>query len=291
MGTNIMTGQIISHYRMLEKVGEGGMGVVYKARDLTLDRFVALKFLPEQLVHNEQEKARFIHEAKAASLLDHPSICNIHEIDEIPDGRIFIVMSYYEGSVLGERTKLAPLHPPEALDIAIQVAGGLEAAHEMEIVHCDVTSNNILVLQAGPMSSGKVKIIDFGLAKNRELAVHAKSGSTGGTVPYMSPEQARGEGVDQRTDIWSLGIVLHEMLTGTLPFKSEYREAIIYRILNEDPPEITLLIPDISVELDRIVKKCLEKEPEDRYQHMGELMVDLQEERDLLQREKAGFAL
>ena len=269
---------------MLEKIGEGGMGVVYKALDFKLDRIVAIKFPSPDIAENPRQRARFLHEAKVASILDHPAICNIHEIGETDDGRVFIVMPYYEGITLCERTKLAPLKPEEALDVAIQIADGLMAAHQKGIVHCDITTKNILVLQARSDSSGCVKIIDFGLAANGGFDELETIGSTGGTIPYMSPEQVRGECLDPRTDIWSLGVILYEMLTGRLPFNYEHREAILYAILNLSQPEVHSLVREIPVEISQIIERCLQKEPGDRYQQVGSLLTDLRRGRKNLSR-------
>jgi serine/threonine-protein kinase len=265
-----MVGQTISHYRVLEKLGEGGMGIVYKAQDLKLDRFVALKFLPQNITPTEAEKTRFIHEAKAASALDHPNICTVYEIDETPDGQLFIVMALYEGIPLNKKIEQGPLKIDEAIETAIQAAEGLRAAHEKGIIHRDIKSGNLILTE-----KGQVKLMDFGLAKRGDLTMLTKTGATLGTVPYMSPEQALGEKVDHRTDIWSLGAVLYEMITGQLPFKSQYNEAIVYSILNESPEPVTGLRTGVPVELERIIDKCLEKKASDRYQHMDELTVDL----------------
>jgi len=265
-----MIGRTISHYKVLEKLGEGGMGVVYKAHDTKLDRVVALKFLPAHVAASEEERQRFIHEAKAASALDHPNICNVHEIDETPDGQVFIVMAIYEGAPLNRKIEKGPLKIDEAADIAIQVAEGLQAAHEKGIVHRDVKSSNIMVT-----GKGRAVIMDFGLAHSRGMSKLTKTGSTIGTVPYMSPEQARGEKVDHRSDIWSLGVVIYEMITGRLPFQSAYTDAVVYSILNENPPPVTSLRSGIPMALEAIIKKCLEKNPSDRYQHADELIVDV----------------
>jgi len=275
-----MIGQTISHYKILEKLGEGGMGVVYKAHDTKLDRLVALKFLPAQLAASEQDKQRFTHEAKAASALDHPNICNVHEIDETPDGQVFIVMAIYEGTPLNRKIEKGPLKIDEAVDVAIQAAEGLQAAHEKGIVHRDVKSSNIMVTD-----KGRAVIMDFGLAHSRGMSKLTKTGSTLGTVPYMSPEQARGEKVDHRTDIWSLGVVLYEMLTGQLPFRSEYQEAIVYSILNESPQPLTGMRSGIPMALEAIVNKCIEKNASDRYQHADELIVDLRRVRSQTSKE------
>jgi eukaryotic-like serine/threonine-protein kinase len=265
-----MIGQVVSHYRIIEKLGEGGMGVVYKAHDTSLDRLVALKFLPTQVGASEEDKQRFTHEARAASALDHPNICNVHEIDQTPDGRLFIAMAIYEGTPLNKKIEQGPLRIDEALSIAIQAAEGLQAAHEKGIVHRDIKSSNIMVTE-----KGRTVIMDFGLAQSRGMSRLTKTGSTLGTAPYMSPEQARGEKVDHRTDLWSLGVVLFEMVAGRLPFKSDYHEGLVYSILNESPPPITGVRSNVPMSLERIVNKCLEKNASERYQHADELIVDL----------------
>jgi eukaryotic-like serine/threonine-protein kinase len=265
-----MINTIISHYKILEKLGEGGMGVVYKAHDTKLDRPVAIKFLSAGHTVTDQDKTRFIHEARAASALEHPNICTIHEIDETPDGRMFLVMPAYEGIPLNKKIGEKPLAVCEALDIAIQIADGLQAAHEKGIVHRDMKSSNIFVT-----SKGQVKIMDFGLARSAGMTLITKTGTTVGTVPYMSPEQARGEKVDQRTDIWSLGVILYEMITGQLPFRSEYSEAIVYSILNEEPEPVTGLRTGVPVDLERIIQKCMSKMKDERYQTVQDLVADL----------------
>jgi serine/threonine-protein kinase len=269
-----MIGTTVSHYKILEKLGEGGMGVVYKAQDLKLDRLVALKFLPLNITPTEAEKKRFIHEAKAASALDHPNICTVYEIDETPDGQMFLAMAFYEGVPLSEKIKQGPVEIDEALEMAIQAAEGLHAAHEKGIVHRDIKSGNLMLTE-----KGQVKLMDFGLAKRGGATMLTKTGSTVGTVPYMSPEQARGEKLDHRTDIWSLGVVLYELIVGRLPFQSEYSEAIVYSIMNEAPKPLTSQRSDVPMELERIVKKCLQKNPTNRYQHADELIVDLRRAR------------
>ena len=225
-----MIGENISHYKIIEKLGEGGMGVVYKAEDTKLQRVVALKFLPVSMTRDERARARFVHEARAASALDHPNICTIHEIDETEEGHTFIVMAYYEGESLKEKIERGPIEIEEALDIVYQISEGLHEAHEKEIVHRDIKPANIALT-----TRDQVKIMDFGLAKLRGQTILTREGTTLGTVSYMSPEQARGEEVDHRTDIWSLGVVLYEMITGKRPFKGDYEQAVIYSILNEDP--------------------------------------------------------
>ena len=268
-----MVGETVSHYKILDKLGEGGMGVVYKAQDLKLDRFVALKFLPLHLSAEEVEKQRFIHEAKAASALDHPNICNIHEIDEISiEGReqMFICMAYYQGETLEKKIGRGPFKIDEAIDIARQISEGLARAHEAGIVHRDIKPANIMMTDRG-----EVKILDFGLAKLRGRTKLTKTGTTLGTLAYMSPEQAKGEEMDHRSDIFSFGAVLYEMLTGLHAFKSEIEGAVVYSILNEEPEPMTGLRTGVPMELERLVNKALNKSTEERYQHMDEMRVDL----------------
>jgi TolB-like protein/tRNA A-37 threonylcarbamoyl transferase component Bud32/Flp pilus assembly protein TadD len=265
-----MIGKTISHYKILEKLGEGGMGVVYKAEDLKLKRTVALKFLPPELTRDPEAKERFIQEAQAASALDHPNICNIHEIDETEDGQMFIVMACYEGETLKKKVASGQLSVDSVIDIAIQIAQGLAKAHEHGIIHRDIKPANVMIT-----NDGVAKILDFGLAKLAGQVGLTKTGVTLGTIAYMSPEQARGEEVDARTDIWSFGVVMYDMLTGRLPFRGEYEAAIAYSILTEEPDPITGLRTGVPMELERIVNKTLLKKPEERYQHVDELMVDL----------------
>ncbi|MEJ2720335.1 MAG: protein kinase [bacterium] len=265
-----MIGKTISHYKILEKIGEGGMGVVYKAEDSKLKRTVALKFLPAELTRDPSAKKRFIQEAQAASALDHPSICTIHEIDETEDGRMFICMACYDGNGLKERIAQGPLDIGDALDIAAGAAEGLAKAHERGIAHRDIKPANILVT-----ADDRVKIVDFGLAKLVGQTRITKTGTTVGTAAYMSPEQAKGEPTDQRTDIWSLGVVLFEMVAGELPFRGEYEHAITYSILNEPPRSLKTLRPDAPEGLVEIVEKALAKDPEERYQRVAEMLADL----------------
>ncbi len=264
-----MIGQAISHYTILEKLGQGGMGVVYKAEDSKLRRLVALKFLPSQITVSEAEKARFIHEAQAAAALNHPNICTIHEIDEV-DGQSFIAMEFLEGRSLKERIAAGPLKLDEALGIAMQVAEGLQAAHERKITHRDIKPANIMLT-----SKGQAKILDFGLAKLGGRTIVTKEGTTLGTVAYMSPEQARAETVDPRTDIWALGVVLYEMFSGRLPFQSTHEQAMVYSILNQDPPPLAALRAGLPLELQRVVSKCLQKQPAHRYEQADDLLTDL----------------
>jgi non-specific serine/threonine protein kinase len=264
-----MIGKTFSHYRIVEKLGEGGMGVVYKAEDTILGRAVALKFLPAELTRDAAAKERFIQEARAASALDHPNICNIHEVGETDDGQTFIAMAYYEGEDLKSRIGRGPLRLDDALDIAVQIAQGLAKAHEQDIVHRDVKPANIIITR-----DGLVKIVDFGLAKLSGMKL-TRQGSTLGTARYMSPEQARGEAVDARSDIFTLGAVLHEMLTGKPAFPGEYEQSTLYAILSQEPEPVTALRSGIPMELERIVKKTLAKKPSERYQHADDLIVDL----------------
>jgi len=265
-----MIGKIVSHYKILEKIGSGGMGVVYKAQDLKLDRFVALKFFPPYVGAEGKDKQRFFHEAKAAAALEHNNICNVYEVDETEDGQRFIVMAYYEGETLKQKIEQGPLNLEETLDIVLQVSEGLHKAHEKGIVHRDVKPANIFVT-----NEGVVKILDFGLAKLAGHTKLTKSGTTFGTVVYMSPEQTRGVDIDHRTDIWSLGVVLYEMITGQLPFKGEYEQAVIYSILNEEPEPLKHYGIDASEDYQKIVTKALSKNLEERYQTVSEFISDL----------------
>jgi TolB-like protein/Flp pilus assembly protein TadD/predicted Ser/Thr protein kinase len=264
-------GRTISHYRVLGKIGEGGMGVVYKAEDTKLKRTVALKFLPPDLTRNPEAKARFIHEAQAASALDHPNICTIHEIDETDEGQVFICMSCYEGETLKEKIKHGPLTLEEAVGIAEFMARGLVKAHASGIVHRDIKPANILVTE-----DGQVKILDFGLAKLAGQTRLTRTGTTVGTVAYMSPEQARGDEITRRTDIWSLGVVLYEMLTGRLPFKGDYDQAVIYSVLNEHPQPISDLHSGVASELEQLITRALAKDAEERYGQASDILSDLE---------------
>ncbi len=266
-----MIGQTVSHYQITEKLGQGGMGVVYKALDTKLDRSVALKFLSTSALPTDDDKARFHREAKAAAKLNHPHIATVYEIDETDDGRAFIAMEYVEGETLSERIKRGPLKLQEAITIATEVAEGLQAAHEQGVVHRDVKSSNVMLTERG-----QVKVMDFGLAKTEAETMLTKEGTTLGTVAYMSPEQARGGEVDHRTDLWSLGVVLYEMIVGRLPFAADYEQAMIYSILNEDPEALTGLRTGVPMDLERIVNKLLAKEARHRYQTTADLIADLE---------------
>jgi serine/threonine protein kinase/tetratricopeptide (TPR) repeat protein len=266
----IMIGQTVSHYEIIERLGGGGMGVVYKAKDLRLDRFVALKFLPADLTRDSDAKQRFVHEAKSASALDHTNICTIHEIDETPDGQIFIVMAFYDGETVKKKIERGPLKLDEAVGIGIQVAQGLAKAHESGMIHRDIKPANVMVT-----CDGIAKIVDFGLAKLTGMSRITRTGTSVGTVGYMSPEQAQGEPADHRSDIWSLGAMLYEMVTGQRPFRGDYDNAVMYSILNAQPEPMTGLRTGVPMELERIVGKAMAKSPAERYQHIDELLVDL----------------
>ena len=247
------------------------MGVVYKAQDTRLDRPVALKFLPPDLTRDTEAKQRFVHEAKAASALQHNNICVVHDIDETDDGQMFISMEYLDGETLKKKIERGPLELDEVLHYAIQIARGLVDAHAHGIIHRDIKPANVMVT-----SQDVAKIVDFGLAKLSGRTMVTKEGSTIGTAAYMSPEQARGEVADQRTDIWALGVVLYEMLTGRHPFAGEYEEAMTYRILNEDPEFVTKLRPEVPTKLEHIIERAIAKDPARRYQGMEELCGDLE---------------
>ncbi|MGH7601256.1 MAG: FlgO family outer membrane protein, partial [bacterium] len=270
-----MIGETISHYKLLEKLGQGGMGVVYKAQDLKLDRFVALKFLPPYLSADEEEKKRFIQEAKAASALDHPNICTIYEIDEAEDGQMFIAMAYYDGETLKKKVASNQATPvglsvSSVIEIAIQIAQGLAKAHEHGIVHRDLKPENVIITK-----ESVAKIVDFGLAKLTGHTRLTKDGATKGTAAYMSPEQARGEDTDHRTDIWSLGVVMYEMLTGQLPFKGEKEPAVVYGILTKAPKPVSEWRHEIPGVLEQVINRALAKDADERYQRVEEMLEEL----------------
>ena len=272
-------GQTISHYKVLSKLGEGGMGVVYKAEDTKLKRFVALKFLRSDVLEDEEHSERFLREAQAAAALDHSNICTVHEIDEV-EGQTFIAMAFIEGQTVKDKIAERPLKLEEALDITIQTARGLQAAHEKGIVHRDIKSANLIVT-----AQGQVKVMDFGLAQLAERSQLTKTATILGTPAYMSPEQAQRLPTDRRTDIWSLGVVIYEMVTGRLPFEGERQQAVLYAITNEEAEPITALRVGVPTELDRIVGKAMSKDAGERYQHVDEMLVDL---RTLLKERESG---
>ncbi len=262
-----MIGQTISHYTILEKLGEGGMGVVYKAHDTKLDRFVALKFLPPHSAESEQDKSRFVQEAKSAAALNHPNVCSIIDIHQY-DGTMFIVMEFVDGATLQE--KKSSLSLKQSIDYGIQIAEGLAAAHDKGIVHRDIKPENIMVRK-----DGIVQVMDFGLAKLAGVSRLTKAGSTVGTLGYMSPEQVQGRETDHRSDIFSYGVLLYEMLTGRSPFNGAHESAILYEIVNVDVQPPSSVKPEIDPELDRIVMECLEKDPAERMQSIKQVAIDL----------------
>jgi len=256
-------------YELIEELGRGGMGVVYKAEDTKLKRTVALKFLPPELTHIPDVKDRFMREAQAAAALDHPNICTVYEFDEAEE-KTFISMAYVEGQSLRKKLEPGPLELDEALRIAAQVAEGLQTAHKKGVVHRDIKSANIMVTE-----DNQAKIMDFGLARMTGQTLLTQEGIAMGTIAYMSPEQARGEEVDQRTDIWSFGVVLYEMLTGQLPFRGEHEQAIVYSIRKDKPRPITEVNAEIPLSIEQVVDKALEKDVDKRYQQVDELLDDL----------------
>jgi tetratricopeptide (TPR) repeat protein/predicted Ser/Thr protein kinase len=267
-----MIGKSVYHYTITEEIGRGGMGIVYKAQDTKLKRTVALKFLPPAV--GPEERARFETEAQSVAHLQHPNICGIHEINEF-GGQTFIVMPFIDGVELKQLAAAGPMETAEAVLVALQVATALEEAHEHGIIHRDVKSANVMITK-----KGLVKVMDFGLAKRVGSAQITKSSTSLGTIDYMSPEQASGEPADHRADIWSLGVVIYEMVTGKVPYEGAFEQAVIYSILNQDPPRLATANPDVPASLDSVVTRSLAKSPDDRYQNMSELIADLREVQD-----------
>ncbi len=265
-----MIGQTISHYKILEKLGEGGMGVVYKAQDTKLLRPVALKFLTPDMTRDQDAKKRFIQEARAASALDHPNIAVVHDVDETADGHSFICMAYYEGQTLKTKFTKGSLGIDEAIHLILQIASGLQRAHESGIVHRDIKPGNIIIT-----SKGDVKIVDFGLAKLSAQTRESRTLITGGTAAYMAPEQILGSEADARCDLFSLGVVFYEAVAGRRPFAGEHEAALFYSIVNAEPAPPSTIRPEIPQELERIILKLLEKDPEKRYQYAADVRDDL----------------
>ena len=264
-----MIGRTISHYRILDKLGEGGMGTVFRGQDLLLDRLVALKIPSDRRIRDRESRQRFVREAKTASALDHPNICTIFEVGETDDGTPFLAMAYYRGETLKQRIASGPLPVADVLDVCLQVASGLEVAHAQGIVHRDVKPSNIIVT-----SERVAKILDFGLAKPLRDTDLTRPGTVVGTIPYLSPEQVHGEGVDLRTDLWSLGVVLYEALSGQKPFGGGTDYAIMDAIANAEP-DMRSMPTDVPTALNGVVRRALAKHRDARYQRAGDLVADL----------------
>jgi serine/threonine-protein kinase len=266
-----MIGETVSHYRITDKLGGGGMGVVYRAEDTRLGRTVALKFLSPELTRDPRAKQRFINEARTASQLDHPNICTIHEIEETGDGQLFLVLSCYDGETVRDRLDKGPMPVDEAVGLALHVARGLQRAHDKGIVHRDIKPANIFLTD-----DGRAKILDFGLAKLAGQTRLTRVGGTMGTVAYMSPEQARGADLGPQTDIWSLGVVLYEALSGRSPFPGDRAESVLYSVVHEEPEDLISLRHDVPAALGSIVAKCLRKDPEERFESAADLAAALE---------------
>jgi serine/threonine protein kinase len=274
-----MIGRIVSHYRILEKMGREGIGVIYKAEDMEHKRVVALKFLPPDLTRDAKTRSQFLGEATAIAEMDHPNVCKIFEIDETPDGRLFVAMACFEGETLQERIARGVLSPLEAADTAIAIARGLERAHAEGIVHRDVRPANVFITR-----DGVVKVVDFSLACWPGETDFAGAAVVPGTMPYLSPEQVRGAGLDRRTDVWGLGAVLYEMLTGRAPFGGEYEQAVKQAILNDAPEPAERVRESVPGVLARIAAKALAKDPGERYQSASEMLAELEAARRELDR-------
>ncbi len=276
-----MVGSTVSHYKILSKLGEGGMGVVYKAEDTRLERTVALKFLAQELTRDEENRKRFLREAKAAAGINHPNVCTVHEIGDL-DGRDYLALEYIDGETLDPRVAQGPFKVDDALDIAGQVADGLTAAHEKNVVHRDIKPGNLMITP-----DGRVKILDFGLALLTEKSKLTQLDTTVGTAAYMSPEQMQALDVDHRTDVWALGCVLYEMVAGQRAFRGEYAQAMAYEIVHEEPEPLTGLRTGVPMDLEFIVGKCLSKDREERYKDVADIAVDLKSLRKKLESGKS----
>lgn len=275
-----MIGESIAHYKILEKLGAGGMGEVYLAEDKDLDRKVALKFLPERYTNDAELNRRFKREAKAIAALNHPNIITVHEIAEF-NGRAYIAMEYVHGESLREEIKKGPVSIARMVEILMQICEGLSEAHQAGIVHRDIKPENILIDK-----SRRVKILDFGLALMKDFSRMTKDESTLGTLKYMSPEQYQSTEVTHRTDIWSFGVVLFEMLTGQLPFRGDYEAAVMYSVINEEPKSAFNIRGEVTADLDQIISKSLEKDPDNRYQDFEAVISDLKESSGAIDRDR-----
>jgi tetratricopeptide (TPR) repeat protein len=268
----MMQERTVAHYQILEKIGEGGMGVVYRARDTRLERDVALKFLSLDFTGSQELKQRFIQEAQAASALDHPNICTIHAIEETDDGQLFIAMGYYEGETVKTKLKQGPIRWQEIVDMAVQIAAGLQAAHERGIIHMDVKPANLMVT-----ADGTVKILDFGLSRfTTEVDRTRPQGPLMGTIAYMAPERVQGEKTGAECDVWALGVVLYEMATGARPFQGNNDMSLLYSIVHREAPAPIEKVPEMSEELDRIIRRCLVKDRRHRFRSLAELLAELE---------------
>ena len=264
-----LVGQMVAQYRILQYLGGGGMGMVYKAEDTRLGRQAALKFLPLSMGHDLEARERFLREARAASMLDHPNICTVFEIGE-DGGRSFIAMAYYEGKTIEQLVSRGPLDIEQSVQWVLEICRGLASAHAKGIVHRDIKPANIIIPE-----DGVTKILDFGLAKSANSGGMTREGMVLGTAAYMSPEQAAGRQVDHRSDIWSTGAVLYEMLAGSRPFPGEYPQAILYGITNLDPEPLSALRPGLPMQLVQVIEKALAKDASTRFSTMEEMIVSL----------------
>jgi len=267
-----MIGKTVSHYKVVDYLGGGGMGVVYKAEDIKLKRTVALKFLPLEFTRNPEAKARFMKEAQAASALDHPRIGTIYEVNETDDGHMYIAMAFYKGETLKDVHARGPIPLKRVIELVLQVANGLASAHEKEITHRDIKPANVMITE-----DGFVKIVDFGLAKLGDSTKITKSGMAMGTPAYMSPEQVKGTQVDHRSDIWSLGIILYELLTRQLPFRGDNEMSMLYNIVNEEPIPASQYNPEIPSQIEKIIQHSIVKNTSERYASINEFIEDLKQ--------------